>query len=524
MLDERSQDFDIKRYLGIIQRRRYLSLAVALGVLSLFTWGSFLMPKTYEASSTVAIDSVGIIKPLIQGVGVSVTTEERQRSIRNRITSRSIVERVIKKLDLDRNLKTPSQDDELAAGIQKSLTVNMRSSGEREPDLFTVSYQGGDPKIVRDLVDTLVKEFIEDSVRFQRSDAVGAYDFIDAQLKEYKRKLELSDRSIREFRERNPHMVPQNETTIIGRIENFQTARIDGQIRLKELQRKQESLQKQLSGEKELTIAFVSREGSPESRLNYLNNQLMVLMTKYTDNYPEVIKTKGEIEELKAQIAQASTAEKNLNTSAGAETRALNPVYRQIKEEMQKTETEIESLSARMDELAKQQDVGRKILGEMPREQEEWSRLQRDRNVYQRVYDDLLQKLENARVSKNLELADKSTTYRIVDPPLLPRIPVKPNRVILILAGFAIGISAGVGAAVGLDYYDYSFKDEDALREELNLPVLAAVPSVVTEADVLAEAMLDKKVFTASAAYLSLIGLVLVAELLYRLGITGIHF
>jgi succinoglycan biosynthesis transport protein ExoP len=524
MPDSSSQDFDIKRYLGILQRRRYLALAVAFGVLSLFTWGSFLMPKTYEASSTVSIESVGIIKPLIQGVGVSVTTEERQRNIRNRITSRNIVERVIKTLELDKNLKTPSQDDELATGIQKSLIVTMRSSGEREPDLFTVSFRGSEPKVVQNVVDTLVKEFIEDSVRFQRSDAVGAYDFIEAQLKEYKRKLEISDRSIREFRERNPSMIPQNETTIIGRIENFQTARIDGQIRLKELQRKKESLEKQLTGEKELTVAFVSREGSPEARLNYLNNQLMVLMTKYTDNYPEVIKVKSEMEELKTQIAQASTGEKNLNINAGAETRAMNPVYRQIKEEMQKTETEIESLSARMEELARQQDVGRQVLGRMPREQEEWSRLQRDRNVYQRVYDDLLQKLENARVSKNLELADKSTTYRVVDPPLLPRIPVKPNRIILIIAGLAIGIAAGVGTAVGLDYYDYSFKDEDALREGLNLPVLAAVPSVVTEADVLAEAMLDKKVFTASAAYLSLIGLVLVLEILYRLGITGIHF
>ncbi len=524
MAESSSPDFDIKRYLGILQRRRYLALAVAFGVLSLFTWGSFLMTKTYEASATVSIESVGIIKPLIQGVGVSVTTEERQRNIRNRITSRSIVERVIKTLGLDKNLKTPDQDDELATGIQRGLTVTMRSAGDHEPDLFTVTYRGSNPKVVRNVVETLVKEFIEDSVRFQRSDAVGAFDFIEEQLKEYKRKLELSDRSIREFRERNPQMIPQNETTILGRIENFQTARIDGQIRLKELQRKRESLQKQLSGEKELTVAFVSRDGSPESRLNYLNNQLMLLMTKYTDDYPEVIKIKSEIEELKKQMAQATTAEKNLSANAGAETRALNPVYRQIKEEMQKTETEIESLSARMDELAKQQDVGRHILGQMPREQEEWSRLQRDRNVYQRVYDDLLQKLENARVSKNLELADKSTTYRVVDPPLLPRIPIKPNRILLIIAGLALGIAAGVGVAVGLDYYDYSFKDEDALREGLNLPVLAAVPSVVTEEDVLAEAIMDKKVFTASAAYLSLIGLVLVAEILYRLGITGIHF
>jgi polysaccharide chain length determinant protein (PEP-CTERM system associated) len=522
MLDSSSPDFDIKRYVGILQRRRYVALAVALAVLSLFTWGSFLMHKTYEASATVSIESVGIIKPLIQGVGVSVTMEERQRNIRNRITSRSIIERVVKKLGLDKNLKTPSQDDALAAGIQRNLTVTMRSFGDHEADLFTVSYRGRDPNVVRDLVEALVKEFIEDSVRFQRSDAVGAYEFIEGQLKEYKKKLELSDKEIREFRERNPHMIPQNETTIIGRIETFQTARIDGEIRLKELLRKRESLQKQLSGEKELTVAFVSRDGSPESRLNYLTNQLMLLMTKYTDNYPEVIKVKSEIEELQKQMAQASNAEKN--ASMGSEMKALNPVYRQIKEEMQRTDTELESLRARMDELAKQQDVGRQILGRMPREQEEWSKLQRDRNVFQRVYDDLLQKLENARVSKNLELADKSTTYRVVDPPLLPRVPVKPNRILLMFLGFVVGIGAGVGTAVGLDYYDYSFKDEDTLREGLNLPVLAAVPSVVTEADVLAETALDKKVFTAAVAYLSLIGLVLMAEILYRLGITGIHF
>jgi protein tyrosine kinase modulator len=521
MLDNSSLDIDFKRYLGILQRRRYLALAVALAVLSFFTWGSFLMSKTYEARTTMAVESVGIIKPLIQGVGVS--SEERQRNIRNRITSRSLVERVIKELGLDKNQKTPGQDDELATAIQQNIKVTNQSYGGNS-DLFTISYRGGDPKVVRDLVETLSKDFIDESVRYQRSDAVGAYEFIDEQLKEYKKKLELSDRAIRSFREKNPQMIPQTESTILGRIESFQTARIDGQIRLKELQRKRESLQKQLSGEKELTVAFVSKDGSTESRLSYLDNQLMLLMSKYTDSYPEVIKVKSEIEELQKQqqLVQTSTTERN--DSGGAQVKALNPVYRQIKEEMQRTDTEIESLSARMDELAKQQDVGRRVLGQMPREQEEWTRLQRDRGVYQRIYDDLLQKLENARVSRNLELDDKSTRYQVVDPPLLPRVPVAPNRVLLIIAGLVLGIAAGTGVAIGLDFYDFSFKDEDTLREGLNLPVLAAIPSVVTEADVLAEAVLDKKVIMASAAYLSLIGLVLVADLLYRMGITGFHF
>jgi polysaccharide chain length determinant protein (PEP-CTERM system associated) len=515
MHDDSATDIDVKRYIGIILRRRYTAIGVALAVLSVFTWGSFVIPKVYEASATVSIENVGIIKPLIQGVGFSVSMQERQSSIRNRITSRNIVERVIDKVGLTAKQKDQGQKDEIAASVQKSLVVTMRSSSEREPDLFTVAYRGSDPKVVRDLLAELVREFIDDSVQFQRTDAVGAYDFIESQLNEYKEKLESSDKRIREFRERNPQMIPQSENTIAGRIESFQTARIDSEIRLKELTRKRESLRQQLSGEKELTVAFVTREGSPESRLSYLNNQLMVLMTKYTDNYPEVIKTKNEIDELQKQIAQPSGAK---STGTDGEMRAVNPVYRQIKEEMQRTETDIESLKARMDELAKQQDVGQKILGQKPKEQEEWSKLQRDRTVYQKVYDDLLQKLENARVSKNMELADKSTKYRVVDPPLLPRIPVAPNRILLIIAGLLLGVASGAGTAIGLDYLNFSFKDEDALHKALNLPVLAAVPSVIIESDIQAEKALDKKVFKAAIAYLSLIGIVFIVEIFYRMG------
>lgn len=518
MHDDSATDIDVKRYVGIILRRRYTAIGVALAVLSVFTWGSFVIPKVYEASATVSIENVGIIKPLIQGVAFSVSMQERQSNIRNRITSRNIVERVIDKIGMTDKQKDPAQKDEMAASVQKSLLVTMRSSGEREPDLFTVAYRGNDPKVVKDLVEELVKEFINDSVQFQRTDAVGAYDFIEGQLQEYKEKLESSDKTIREFRERNPQMIPQSENAVAGRIEAFQTARIDSEIRLKELTRKRDSLKQQLSGEKELTVAFVTKEGSPESRLNYLNNQLMLLMTKYTDNYPEVIKTKSEIDELQKQMAQPANAGKNIGTDG--EMRAVNPVYRQIKEEMQRTETDIESLKARMDELAKQQDVGQKILGQKPKEQEEWSKLQRDRTVYQKVYDDLLQKLENARVSKNLELADKSTKYRVVDPPLLPRIPVSPNRILLIIAGLLLGAAAGAGTAIGLDYLNFSFKDEDALHKALNLPVLAAVPSVIIESDIQAEKALDKKVFKATIAYLSLIGIVFIVEILYRLGNT----
>jgi len=517
VLEETSSNFDFNRYLALLWRKRYLVLAVGLGVLSLFTWSSFFIPKVYESSATVFIEKSGLMNPLIQGVGVS-PTDERLRNIRTAISSRSLIERVIKKLNLDATVKNAGQYDGFVAEMQKNLIVTIRGGVGRdrdEPDMFMIAFRGNDPLVVRDIVGTVVDEFITESLKFQRTDAVGAYDFINQQLAEYKKKLEESDKGIREFRERNPHMVPQSETSVANRIENFQTSRIDAEIRLKELAKKRESLHKQLSGEQELTVAFVSREGSPEARLNYLNNQLMLLMTKYTDDYPEVIKVKSEIEELQKQMAQASKGDGN-NNVAGSETRALNPVYRQIKEELSRTDTEIESLKARHDEVVKQQNEGRAILGRMPKEQEEWSKLQRDRTVYQRVYDDLLQKLETARVSKNLELADKTTSYRIVDKPLVSRVPIKPNRVVLILLGFVLGAAGGAAVVIGLDQIDNSLKDADAIQEGLGLTVLASVPTVVTEAEIVAEKALDKKVFIAASAYLGVIGVVFAVELLYR--------
>jgi len=394
--------------------------------------------------------------------------------------------------------------------------------GSKETDLFTVSYTGKDPVAVRDFVNTLVKEYIDENVGFRKTDIYGAYEFIESQLMEYKKRLDESDRTIREFREKNPQMVPLRDTAMYTRMEGFQTARIESEIRLKELLRKKEALQQQLSGEKELTVAFVTTEGSAQTRLNNLNNQLMVLATRYTDSYPEVMRVKAEIEELKKQMAQSSSS---LTGHSGSETSAINPIYQQLKEELAKTSSEAEALRARLAELSRQQQEAQNLLGRMPKEQEEWSRLQRDRNVYQKIYDDLLQKLESARVSKDLERTDKTDTFKVVDPAVLPLHPSKPNRVRMIVMGIVLGIASGVGAAYGLEHITRSFKDEASLERDLGFPVLASIPAIVTEADELTERGRDRKILIATSAYLFVIALVLMGEVLHRyMGFGMVHF
>jgi polysaccharide chain length determinant protein (PEP-CTERM system associated) len=449
--------------------------------------------------------------------------EERLRTLNERVKSRNILERVIKKLDLDQAAQNDGQYEGLINNIRNGLNIDIKRQGRRgEMDFFIISYRGRDPKTVRDLVNTLVSEYIEESLGAKRKDAFGAYEFIDKQLLEYKKRLEQSDRAIRVFRERNPYMVPQSETAILQRIEDFQSSRIEAEIILKELLRKRDNLQQQLSGEKELTVAFVTRENSPQARLNYLQNQLMVLMAKYTENYPEVIKVKSEIEELKRRITETEDLDSDTLES---ETAGINPIYQQLKEELATTGAESEAVKARVGELMKQQQVAQGILGRMPKEQEEWTKLQRDRNVYQKIYDDLLEKLENARVSKDLEHTAKTASFRVVDPAVFPLMPISPNIVIIILIGLILCVGAAVGVVYGLENLVYTYKDEESIENRLKLPVLTTIPKIVSEVDNIFTKKLDRKVFSAAGIYLFVIILVLAKEFLYRyMGIRIINF
>ena len=231
MADSRNTLFEIKRYWGLILRRKYIALSAGLIVLSLFTWGSFLWPNIYEANSTVFIQRSTMMSPLQKDMGSESSMEERLKTLQNSLTSRNIMERVIKKLDLDTEARTPQKLEGLIESMQKNVLVNVKSGkGSRDvTDLFVISYQGSNPTKARDVVNTLVEEYISENLGFSRSDAYGAYEFIQKQLIDYKSKLEQSDKDIRTFRSRRarPHPVPHRDEgrrITSGPIELSQTA------------------------------------------------------------------------------------------------------------------------------------------------------------------------------------------------------------------------------------------------------------------------------------------------------------
>jgi len=506
---------DIRRYWQIVIRRRYLFIAVSLFCLSVIVWGSYIMPKIYEAKSTVFIER-NVIKNLVRGMVVTPSIEERLRVLTYAMMSRSTLLKVINAMDLDIKAKNQASMESIVKDFQDNTKIMVKGN-----DLFVVSYRGENPKTVRDYVNTLVSEYIEENTGSKRQEAFGATKFLSDQIDFYKKKIEEAEERLMSFRREKGLTLATDERTLVSSIKQNKDEMENTEVKIKELEAKKAKMKQQLSGEEPFTIAIIDKEkgdgSSLSARLKMLEQKIPMLLTRYTENYPEVIKTRAEIETIKKQIEARKQSQGAENASEGdlsSGTSMMNPLYQQLKEELFRSDSEIDSLKAKQATLNSRLKKSESEMQNIPKEKKDLADFERDRNTYQKIYEQLLSRLGQSEVSEQMEVQDKGTTFRVVDPAILPTRPVSPNRVLLILIGIVAGAAAGLGAVLLSDYLDSSIRDIDTLKSQLGLQVLAVIPKITTDDDIKKEQILDRRVYAISITYLTIIGGIFIREII----------
>jgi succinoglycan biosynthesis transport protein ExoP len=104
----------------------------------------------------------------------------------------------------------------------------------------------------------------------------------------------------------------------------------------------------------------------------------------------------------------------------------------------------------------------------------QYSVLSREVESDRAMYDAVLSRLKETSLTKELA----SYKVRVVEPALVPTLPVRPQKSKILLRGLILGLLAGVGLALGLNSLDNTFKSVDQAEEELGVPVLATIPNI----------------------------------------------
>ena len=95
-------------------------------------------------------------------------------------------------------------------------------------------------------------------------------------------------------------------------------------------------------------------------------------------------------------------------------------------------------------------------------------------------YQELVQRLESARMSEQADQAGDNVKFRIVEPPQVPLLPVGPKRLLFSAAVLFLALGAGGGLAFLLSQLKPVYFDPQILRKETEIPVLGQVSRVWT--------------------------------------------
>ncbi len=503
---ENKTELDIKRYLRLIEQKRYLFIFTAMIITAIVVVFSYVKPKVYEAKSTILVEK-NVINDLIKGIAVTPSLEERIRVMSYAMKKRSLLEKVIKKVDFDVDTTNRYEMEKLIEHLQKKTNIRVRKK-----DMFEISYRNKNPKLAMDYVNTLVRTYIEENLSAKREEAYGANRFLKEQIKFFKEKIDLAEKKIIDFRRSKGIIISMDEKSVVNDIKNLNEKIEQLGIRKQELIAKKALIEKQLKEEKPYTVAILgtSETANPyQSRLMALQNRLNELLLKYTENYPEVIRVKAEIEALKQQLKNApARAENNGRETSSQQTTTqmstLNPIYQQLREELTKTQYEIASINTQINHYKKKIEEKKQYLRNIPVERKKLADLERERDTYKEIYQKLVFRLGQSEVSKQMEVQDKSETFRIIEPAILPVKPVSPNRKVLILFGIVAGLGGAFGLLLLIDYFDTSVKDLDTLKS-FGLPVLAVIPAIENPVETIKKKRKDFIVFSVYGIFMIMV-------------------
>ncbi|MBJ6723669.1 XrtA system polysaccharide chain length determinant [Geomesophilobacter sediminis] len=464
---QQSVNTDLKKYLQLVVRRKELFVVVALLLTTAVFVTSYLLPKKYESTSTVFIEK-NVISELVKGITVTPSMEDTINVLTYAITSRTLLTKVVDSLDM--NLaKNDTEHEELIKTLQMNTKVKVK-----DKNLFTISFTDKNPRVARDFVNTLVRLYIEENMSSKRGESYDATKFLTEQIDTFNKKLEKAESEVNAYKREKGGVISIDEGKLFQEINTAQQKLYDLELR-----------RRQLEGMRGAT----RRANDPlQVKLAQLQKHLEELRVSYTDSYPDVVNVKNDIETVKEQLKQRR----------GAEVQALDP------QEVAKIESEIGAIKVTEEGLHRYIATNKKLLETIPTAKAGLEKLELEQKNQKNIYDQLFTRQSQSEVSKQMEVQDKSTTFRVVDPAVLPIKPASPNRLRLMALGIVGGLAGAFALLVLLDQADPSIKGVESAKG-FGVPVLAVIPMLLDPKLVAIQQKRSRRIFAGAAVYFLLL-------------------
>ena len=190
---------------GIWLKRRFIIISTWLICPLAWVFISQL-DNVYESEARIYADTQSILGPLLKGLTVKTDPEVQIRLMIKTLLSRPNLERITRMTDLDVQANTPEAYEELIEDLKTDIII--RKTGGRNENIFTITYKNKDPEMAKNVVNSALTVFIENTLGENRSDSNSAQKFLDTQIKEYENRLLAAESRLTSFKQKYSDVLP----------------------------------------------------------------------------------------------------------------------------------------------------------------------------------------------------------------------------------------------------------------------------------------------------------------------------
>ena len=450
--------------------------AIALGAALL----GIFSPASYQAHTKLLVKRERVDPVITPGQDAPVVmhddvTEEELNSEVELLEGDDVLRQVVIATGLHSRHSLFGKSDEasrIAKAIQR-LRASLQVEAMKKSNLISVTYSCSDPQLCSNVLKNLNNIYIDKNTDVHRPH--GQYKFFEQQAERYKAELNQAEQQLKQFATEPGGVSPQlARDNTLQKLSEFKAALDQTRAEMAATEQKIRTLEKQettLPGR----ITTQLRETDNAALLQQYKSMLMnlelkrtELLTKYQPSYPLVREVDKQIADTRVQIAAEESK------PVREQTTDENPTHQFVSTELARAKADYSALQARAVATQAIVAVYRTQTEQLEQQGITHQDLIRTQKTDEENYLLYLRKSEEARMSDALDQRGILNVI-VAEQPLVPVIPVGSPGMTIAL-GFVLGAILSIGAALAADYMDPSFRTPSEVLDELNIPVLAAVP------------------------------------------------
>ena len=528
-------------YWGILKRRKWYFLLPFAATLYVSLLLAFGLPSVYRAQATILIERQEIPTSLVEST-VTGFVQERIEAIKQRLMSHDRLWEIAEKLDLYPDVRSAANRQAVIKQMRDNIYVEMvdiktsQAGNSREgvaTVAFTVAFEDRSPETAQIVATELAELYMSENRKKRGEQAAEVSSFLEEEAQRLAQKMTESERKLAEFKKKHLGATPELSSLNMRLLEQTENKiqRLDDRIR--SLEDRQMSLQSQLAitnPHKDVFTDKGARVQSSGERLNTLTSEYLRLSAIYAQDHPDVVKLRREITALENQtglnsgasslVAKLSTQREQLakarerysdqhpdvkklqqsvaslerelrnisiDRSANvvtAPTRPDNPTYISLQTQLNSVMADIAADQATRRKLEQKLMKYESRLASAPAVERDFLALSRDYDNAKKKYQEIKDKLLEARMAEQLEMGGKAERFSLIARPYVPTVPEKPNRLGIALLGSVLAFAFGLGGVTVKEYSDHTVHGSKGVLAISHAPPLVSIPYITNSEDV----------------------------------------